>query len=191
MDSKIDEKNLLRKQVKAAKEIFSKTELDQMSDNVFALLEELPVFIAASNIFIYNSLPDEVQTMRFVQKWNDTKNFFLPVMKGDSLVFRKFHSHTTFSKASLNVLEPDGDDFTDYSNIDIIIVPGIAFDVNMNRMGRGRGYYDRFLSGMDAIKIGVCFNFQLFDNIPSDIHDIKMDYIITDKHIRGDYAKKK
>lgn len=156
-----------------------------MSDNVFALLEGLPVFTTASNIFIYNSLPDEVQTMNFIQKWNDTKNFYLPVMKGDSLVFRKFHPHTTFSRASLNVLEPDGDDFTNYSDVDIVIVPGVAFDMNMNRMGRGKGYYDRFLSKVDLIKIGVCFNFQLFDNIPSDTHDIKMDYVITDKQIIG------
>ncbi len=185
MDSRKDEKDLLRKQIKAAKEIFSKTELKQMSDNVFAQLEELPVFTTASNIFIYNSLSDEVQTMDFIQKWNGTKNFFLPVMKGNSLVFREFHLHTTFSKASLNVLEPNGDDFTDYSDVDIVIVPGVAFDTNMNRMGRGKGYYDRFLSQIDVVKIGVCFNFQLFDNIPSDIYDIKMDYIITDNQIIG------
>ena len=69
------------------------------------------------------------------------------------------------------------------ADIDIVIVPGVAFDKKYNRMGYGKGYYDRFLKDMTALKIGVCHSFQLVDEIPSEPHDIKMDMIVTEREI--------
>jgi 5-formyltetrahydrofolate cyclo-ligase len=62
-------------------------------------------------------------------------------------------------------------------------VPGIAFDRKMNRLGRGKGYYDRFLSKISAPKIGICFDFQLLDKIPAESTDIKMDYIVSENEL--------
>ncbi|EJW97620.1 5-formyltetrahydrofolate cyclo-ligase, partial [gut metagenome] len=66
---------------------------------------------------------------------------------------------------------------------DIIIVPGVAFDKNRNRMGRGRGFYDRLLSDVNATKIGICFGFQISEDIPVEPFDKKMDMVITEDHI--------
>ena len=71
----------------------------------------------------------------------------------------------------------------DESEIDLIIVPGVAFDRQLNRMGRGKGYYDRLLSTLQAPKIGICFDFQLQDTVPTESFDKKMDMIITEKEI--------
>ncbi len=69
--------------------------------------------------------------------------------------------------------------FADPKDIDLVITPGLAFDHNNNRLGHGKGYYDRLLAGMRAFKIGVCFNFQLFNEIPYTLNDVKMDMVIT------------
>ena len=190
-DNRKEEKSLLRKQIKALKEDYSPKELDQKSNNIFGLLEQMLVFQKAKNIYVYHSLKDEVQTSDFIQKWNDKKKFFFPVIKDDNLTFREYKPQTIFRQAILNVMEPDGEDISDYSEIDIIIVPGIAFDINMNRLGRGKGFYDRFLSQISVLKIGVCFEFQLLKNIPIDYFDVKMDYIITENRIIGNTDDKK
>lgn len=80
------------------------------------------------------------------------------------------------------IMEPEGPAFTAYDDIDLIITPGVAFDVNHNRLGRGKGYYDRFLQQMrqtHAYKIGVCFPHQLVDSIPVTAYDIPMDEVVS------------
>ena len=69
------------------------------------------------------------------------------------------------------------------SEIDLTIVPGVAFDRQHNRLGRGKGFYDRLLSTLDVPKIGICYDFQLKDQIPAEPFDRKMDLIITEKEI--------
>ena len=80
-------------------------------------------------------------------------------------------------------MEPVGENFMNYNKVDLIIIPGVAFDRKKNRMGRGKGYYDRFLSKMKAPKMGICFEFQLFDDIPNDENDVKMDYIVSENEL--------
>lgn len=64
----------------------------------------------------------------------------------------------------------------------VILVPGLAFDVQGNRLGRGKGYYDRFLSdNASLVKIGICYDFQLISDVPTEPHDIKMDYVIDSR----------
>ena len=71
---------------------------------------------------------------------------------------------------------------TDPSEIELIIVPAVAFDRNGNRLGRGKGFYDRLLQTTSATKIGVGYDFQLIEEIPAEPHDIPMDMVITQKH---------
>jgi 5-formyltetrahydrofolate cyclo-ligase len=77
-------------------------------------------------------------------------------------------------------LEPIGEPFTDYASIDVAIIPGMAFDNKGHRLGRGKGYYDRFLSQLTSKtkKIGLCFPWQLVDVVPTDKNDISMDCVI-------------
>ncbi|HQG08910.1 MAG TPA: 5-formyltetrahydrofolate cyclo-ligase, partial [Dysgonamonadaceae bacterium] len=73
--------------------------------------------------------------------------------------------------------------FVDFDSIDLIIVPGVAFDRKLNRLGRGKGYYDRLLSQLKSPKIGICFDFQLLESIPVEDWDIKMDMIVAQNEI--------
>ena len=78
------------------------------------------------------------------------------------------------------IAEPTGEIFTDYAAIEFIVVPGVAFDAKGNRLGRGKGYYDRLLPRIpSAYKAGICFPFQLVEEVPAESFDIRMDIIIT------------
>lgn len=176
-------KDKLRKEIASIKSRYSPEQLAILSQEVLATLEITGVFQDAKTIFIYNNLKDEVQTIDFIEKWKEEKNFYLPVIDRDNLQFRKYVSSGGMNKSSLGIYEPNGDNFTDYKKVDLIIVPGIAFDRKMNRLGRGKGYYDRFLPKLSAPRAGICFEFQLKDQIPSDANDIKMDYIISENEL--------
>lgn len=72
---------------------------------------------------------------------------------------------------------------------DVLLIPALAFDVSFNRLGRGAGYYDRYLESFKGVKIGIGFELQLFESIPVSKFDIKMDYIITEKNIYKNKGK--
>ena len=79
---------------------------------------------------------------------------------------------------AFRIEEPDGDDTVDINDIDLVIVPAVAYDRRGNRVGRGKGYYDRLLSRSKATTIGICYDFQLFDEFDTDEFDIPVDYVV-------------
>lgn len=80
---------------------------------------------------------------------------------------------------AFGILEPVGELYTDYDAIDLIVVPGVAFDRHGNRLGRGRGYYDKILKETRvARKVGICFGFQFVEEVPVDELDVRMDLVI-------------
>lgn len=179
----LKDKETLRSNITQKKKQYTQEQLGYLSQEVLMTLEITGAFVDARKIFIYHSLPDEVQTTGFIEKWCDRKEFYLPVVVNDDLVFRKYLPSTTFNASKLGVKEPDGLDFTDYDKVDLVIVPGMAFDRKKNRMGRGKGYYDRFLPRLKAPKMGICFDFQLYDSIPFDADDVKMDLIVSENDL--------
>jgi 5-formyltetrahydrofolate cyclo-ligase len=149
------------------------------SQQLFNKIEQLPEFQSAHTILAFWSLPDEVETHDFLEKWANHKCILLPVIVGEELRIKQYEGRETLVKASYNISEPTGDFFTKYDEIDVIIVPGVGFDKQGNRLGRGKGYYDRLLPQLSGIKIGVCFPCQLVDCIVPDRWDVQMDRIIT------------
>jgi 5-formyltetrahydrofolate cyclo-ligase len=129
----------------------------------------------------YWSMDDEVHTHDFVLKFLGKKQIILPVVKGDVLELKEFTSKTNMMIGeSYGIKEPEGEPFNEIDKIDLIIVPGVAFDVKNNRLGRGKAYYDNLLIKTRALKVGVCFDFQLLNSVPVEEHDVKMDLVITD-----------
>lgn len=179
---KID-KQTIRKTIKELKAQYSSSDLLIMSEEVFSVVEITGFFQDAKTIFIYNSMPDEVATTSFIQKWSKEKDFYLPVVVNDGLVFRKYNVDTQFVTSGYGIDEPQGDDFPIGKKIDLVIVPGVAFDRKMNRLGRGKGYYDRFLTTTKTVKMGVCFDFQLLDEVVVDDRDIAMDVLVSENDL--------
>lgn len=154
--------------------------LKLQSVNILAALEAHPAFRAANTVLLYHSLKDEVDTHEFITKWSGEKRILLPVVKGDDLELRIYTGPQDMKTGAYGIEEPIGEIFTDYAAIDFIAVPGVAFDREGNRLGRGKGYYDRLLPRIpSAFKAGICFPFQLIDKVPTEPFDICMDIIIT------------
>ncbi|MBR5102352.1 MAG: 5-formyltetrahydrofolate cyclo-ligase [Muribaculaceae bacterium] len=168
----------IRKQIKAAKASIDKEHKRLQAQCVFDFIETLQLFKKAKNILLYYSLPDELSTHEVIEKWAKVKNIYLPRVN-DSNLMEIVPYDGSLHTGAYNIQEPVGEPVTDTSVIDLIIVPGIAFDRDMNRLGRGKGYYDRFLVTTNAPTIGVGYDCQIVDSLPAEEHDIKLNAVIT------------
>ncbi len=174
-------KKQLRKAIAQKKSQFSPGELDNFSNHLLYNLEQLPAFKQATTVLLFHSLKDEVRTHEFVEKWKDKKNILLPVVIGDDLELRKYTGKHDLSIGAYGIEEPIGEPFGEFDRIDLAIVPGVSFDPKRNRLGRGKGYYDRLLPRIKSYKIGICFSFQVSKEVPAETFDIRMDAVLTDK----------
>ncbi len=149
-----------------------------------ALLEQIeshPHFINATTVLLYHSLPDEVQTHAFVDKWYRHKKILLPVVVGDILELRHYTGKDCLKEGAFHIEEPTGEAFTDYEDIEFSIIPGVSFDKHGNRLGRGKGYYDKLLPLLKSYNIGICYRFQAMEEIPVEPFDRSMDEVWTEE----------
>ena len=175
------QKKEIRKQIRILKSRVSFDDKKFRSENIFKKIEKLEEFKESEIVMLYWSMNDEVYTHDFIQKWADKKQVILPSVKGKELKLKKFKGiDDLVNGESFGIGEPSGEIFNDSDKIDLILVPGVAFDKQNNRLGRGKAYYDKLLKKTKAYKIGICFDFQLINSVPVDEHDIKMDIVITD-----------
>ncbi len=168
------------------KKKYTKTILSEQSHRILERLEQTDLFRSASRIALYHALPGEVQTAGFIEKWHTEKTLYLPAVEGDDLRLLPYRGSEHLKTGSFGIFEPTEAETSPataiaYPALDLIIVPGIAFDRHNNRLGRGKGYYDRLLAELHIPKIGICFDFQLFDAIPTEPFDKKMNLIISEK----------
>ncbi|WP_235782338.1 5-formyltetrahydrofolate cyclo-ligase [Phocaeicola paurosaccharolyticus] len=172
---------MLRQQIKDRKRCHQKEQLSIWSLELLKKIETIAAFKEAATVLLYYSIADEVQTAEFIKRWCKEKCILLPVICGDELVLRKYVNEEKLTdQNSFRIKEPSGNDFTEFDKIDIAIIPGMAFDRNHNRLGRGKGFYDRLLPKIKAPKIGICFSFQVVDEVPVDELDIPLDEVWTE-----------
>lgn len=172
------EKKELRAMIKTLKRERSKEQLIEQSEAIMSKLEMDEDFMKAGTVMLYNALPDEVQTQGFIERWRHKKSIVLPTVVGDDIIPVRLDECTGFAVGDFNIMEPQNEPY--HGGYDLIVVPGVAFDRKGNRIGRGKGYYDRFLcKHLDVRRIGICFDFQLVDEVPTEPTDIKMDKVIT------------
>ena len=169
----------LRKHIKQLKALHQDT-IASDSERIMQLLADDAHFLAAKTVLLYHSLSDEVNTHQFIEEWCLKKQLLLPVVVGEELELRLFQNMNELKIGSFGIAEPTGPLFTDYAKIDFVAVPGMAFDRNGHRLGRGKGYYDRLLPKLtNAYRAGICFPYQVVDEVPVEPTDITMDGIIT------------
>ena len=171
-------KKELRKAIKAKVAQLTPVEKTREANCVFNHIEQSDIFKNSKNIMLFASLPDEIPTHDTIERWADSKNIYLPRVNGDDLDIIKYQPGT-LHKGSYDIMEPEGNNTVEPDVLDMIIVPGVAFDRQGNRLGRGKGFYDRFLAQTHAVTIAVCFDCQLVDHIPTEPHDLPAQFIVT------------
>ena len=153
---------------------------------IFSLIENSSAYKQANIVLLYWSMDDEVPTHDFILSNYENKTILLPCVVGDDLVLRKFSGMQSMKEGEqFSILEPTGEIFSDYEKIDLMIIPGVAFDRERKRIGRGRGFYDRLLAVNQNKKMGICFSCQLVESVPTEDFDVKMDFVVTPNEIIG------
>ncbi len=155
----------------------------QLCDALFAR----PDVGSASTIVAYWPLPDELNTGPFImESLRRGKRVFLPVIKGNELVFKEFTGYKCLAREPrFGILEPQSTSELAPRGSGagiIMIAPGMAFSETGARLGRGRGFYDRaFRILQSAKKIGVCYECQIVKELPTEPHDVAMDSVVSIK----------
>lgn len=162
----LSSKNSLRQNVRSVLLSNDESFFRQCGLSLFGILSQWQPYCASQRILAFSSFNDEIDTSPILQA--SGKEIFLPKTKSDFTM--DFYCN--------------GKLFSRPCPTDLILVPGLAFDIQGNRLGRGKGYYDRFLPQCtEAIFCGICCDLQLTDHVPTEAHDATMDFIITDKEI--------
>ena len=174
-------KSELRAQIRERLENISLAVRTVESMELCARLE--PQLRSAQTILFYAPLPDELDVWPLMEKWLKSKICALPAFDNttQSYVARRvtnLESDITEGKFGVSEPLPECEKIS-FDQLNLILVPGMAFDWSGNRLGRGRGFYDRILSAAGGVKCGVGYDFQLVEKIPIEPHDVKVDFIFT------------
>jgi len=180
------DKAFLREQVLEKRKSISKEEVHEKSLKIFENLFSLKEVSEAQNVALYISFNNEVETRQIIEKlWKIGKNVFVPVVENGSFSFAKLTSFENLRENQFGILGPCEKEIIDPKEIDLFVVPGLAFDSSGNRLGWGKGYYDIFFNKnkISAKKIGLAFELQIVEKISHKPHDVKMDFLLTNTEI--------
>lgn len=175
------EKKSLRKKIRKLKKEITEELRKTKSKIIMDKIESEIHFQKAKIIFAYWAMDDEVDTKDFIMKWYKEKTIILPTIDSGNLILKKFNGMNSLKDGDLYAIpEPQGEPFEALDQLDLAIIPGVAFDELNNRMGRGKAYYDKILKKMkgNTFLIGICYDSQFVDKVPVEEHDITMDEVI-------------
>jgi 5-formyltetrahydrofolate cyclo-ligase len=188
----VTDKKILRQTFLERRNLYKPEDILSGSEAISLALNKLDCVKSSNCIMCYVSFGSEVFTHNTVMEWlKSGKTVCVPyVINLDSNKIMHAIKINDFSELSIGhygILEPQFDEsrIIKPQDIDVIIIPGLAFDFQKNRLGYGGGYYDRYIKDVrkDCNKIAVCFDFQVVDGIPAEIHDERVDMLVTDKRI--------
>jgi 5-formyltetrahydrofolate cyclo-ligase len=177
-------KAALRQNAKRLRESLSEEKRKEKEAHIYETLNLLPEFRSAERILFYVSNKDELDTRQFIKNRLDTgKLVLVPKIHEGSLKANVIMTWSDLAPGQMGILEPTEAHEVPAESIDLVIVPGLAFDRNGMRIGYGAGHYDRFLKTCPAVRVALAYHEQLHDEIPTEDHDQAMNIIITDKEL--------
>ena len=186
----MNDKKIIRKEILNKRKSQSKEEISLKSARILELLKTFEPYQKAQMVMVYLDFRQEVETREIIKDlWNWGKKVVVPVTilaekKLLPVIIRDFSDLT---EGTYGILEPkeEGRIEIDPEKIDLVLVPGVAFDLKGNRLGYGAGFYDRFLPKLrpGVKKVALAFELQLLPEIAAGPYDIPMDYIITEDRI--------
>lgn len=180
-------KDKIRKQILEKRSNLSLEEVDKKSE---LIIENLTPYLKnAQNIMIFTDMKNEVRITKLIELYPE-KNFFISKIvnsKNREMKINKYNENELVLH-KFGYYESSSDDFYDEKILDIVVVPALAFDSSKNRIGFGGGYYDTFLNKVrgknkNTLFIGVCYDFQMIEEVPIEGHDITLDLVINESEV--------
>lgn len=181
-------KHIIRNTIREQRNELNTAWTEVTSFEICTRIHTLEIFRKATVIGIYLALPGEVQLDALIDHCRHLgKRICVPVFDQESngCVMAEWHANTDLIAGRWDVLEPSLRQRIRHDEIDLMMVPGVAFDTSGERLGRGGGYYDRMLSQSNAYHLGVAFQYQIVDALNTEEHDIPMDLVATEHHFYG------
>jgi len=180
-------KSQIRSYIFQLRKKYSLEILKKFSFEICKLIESILLYKKSQKVAFYFAKDKEVSLEYLIGKaFLEDKKVYLPKtwLKEKTLTFHQIFSFSDLRPGPFGLLEPPFENpKLKPENFEIIFVPGVAFDLKKGRIGYGGGFYDKILKKTKAFKIGVAFSFQIFENLPLEKHDQKVDIIITEKRI--------
>ncbi|MDE5616744.1 MAG: 5-formyltetrahydrofolate cyclo-ligase [Clostridia bacterium] len=174
MPDKTQARKIIRERLSA----LSEDEKSRQSDNVFSLLKSLD--LPDGSICIYNSICGEVDTKEIIEYFIGKRKVYLPVVDGEDMSLVEVDADTEYRIAKWGILEPTGKRLLpEEVNPAITVTPLLGADKDLNRLGKGKGYYDRYFAKVDTLKIGLAFDSQIVEKIPCEDTDKALDILIS------------
>ncbi|MCH5212481.1 MAG: 5-formyltetrahydrofolate cyclo-ligase [Oscillospiraceae bacterium] len=183
-------KDEIRAAIKAKRRALSDIDIKTKSKRITDNLLSLSCFSEAVTVMTYLSAFKEPDTSEIIDYlYKSGRKIVVPISNTADYTITPSYlpSPDNLVRGAYGISEPSECIIADINDIDIALIPGIAFDLRGMRVGFGKGYYDRFLERFEGIKIGMCYDFQMLKFVPASEHDVKMDIIITEKRIYNDF----
>ena len=174
------DKKSIRREVKTRIAAMTVEEKRAASLGIFDEIVGAEQFRTASVVALFASLPDEPQTGGFIAEWSGRKRLVLPRVEGNVMRFYDY-APERMHEGAFGISEPEVGTECPPEDIDFIIVPAVAYTRSGDRLGRGKGFYDRYMSqpAFRAYKVGVCFGTQIVDVLPSEPFDVRVDWVVS------------
>ena len=173
-------KSEIRKEIIKIRENLSRIEVLRKSEIISKKVVEDEAYKSIENILIYIDFKGEVCTKFIIEDaLKNGKNIFIPKIEDDEMVFYKFEGYEELESGYFGILEPKEGSVLFKGNCEfVVITPGVAFDKDNNRIGFGKGFYDRFFKRVHPFKkIGVCYDFQMVTSCFPDENDERVDVV--------------
>jgi 5-formyltetrahydrofolate cyclo-ligase len=184
-----ESKALLREKLKKIRDQVDPALAEAASQGIWNILCRLPEFHKAKGIGAFASTPAEINTYPILEGILELgKNLYLPKVVKDKTHFDYYQvqNFKNLSAGSFGILEPSGTHPADWGEIDLALVPGLAFDLKGHRLGFGKGYYDRVLPLLkkSALTVGLGYSFQMVEQVPAEPHDLTLKAVLSEKEFR-------
>ncbi len=180
--TKQDLRNLCRQK---RQKLFNDGHIEKISTEICSKISKSAVYKNAKNIMLFYPKAAELNVLKLLDIQSEGKNFYLPRCKENSISVCPYKGCDKLILNNFNIEEPITEPISDVEILDIIIAPALCADKRGNRLGYGKGFYDRFFSNpkLRAKKIVIIPEILLFKTIPADIHDKKCNFIVTEKQL--------
>jgi 5-formyltetrahydrofolate cyclo-ligase len=183
----METKETLRKMIRERRGQSAPSDISHDSDIIFRRIREMDEYIISGAVYCYVDMKNEVQTRKFIaQALTDGKMAACPRvnLKKKEMDFYYIDSLKDLEEGTMGILEPKQSCERADSASALLIMPGVAFDGQLNRVGYGGGYYDRYVKANPWHKtVAVAFEFQMFDEVPHDENDVRPQLLITESRI--------